>query len=165
MRDMPKQLIFQLDNFSNFIEQSLTEPGVTPGKLLTNSTLQEELLIPYCRFDKINYHRTILYKSGKFELLLLGWLPGQESAIHDHAGSIGAMRIIKGTGVETRYRPVGADSVKEIGQHHARRGDVLTVGPQTIHRVALSSEAKESMITLHLYTPPLNSMKIYSMVS
>ena len=43
---------------------------------------------PYIQFTDDRYARNLVYKTPDFECLVLCWLPGQRSPIHDHGNSI-----------------------------------------------------------------------------
>jgi predicted metal-dependent enzyme (double-stranded beta helix superfamily) len=42
--------------------------------------------------------------AGRFTIVSMTWLPGQGTAVHDHAGRWGAELVVRGTMLETSYR-------------------------------------------------------------
>lgn len=104
--DISNELISSLTNFCELSNLTLSK-GETPETLqniLCNSKLPEKLLISSCKFDSETYCKTTLFKNELFELLLIGWLPGQATAIHDHNKSIGALLVINGNCIELKYK-------------------------------------------------------------
>jgi len=66
--------------------------------------LAEEDWKPFAFWDDYCYTRNLVDDgNGHFNLILLCWLPGQISSIHDHAGSHCIMRVLQGELVETLY--------------------------------------------------------------
>jgi cysteine dioxygenase len=117
-----------------------------------------ELLEPYIRFDPVHYTRLTLGCSAGYEALLLCWMPGQFSPLHDHSGSECAFRVLRGEGVETKFRLAGAAILNEdtrslptntvCASHH---GDIHELG----------CDCGEGLVTLHLYSPSAPKMRIY----
>ena len=60
-------------------------------------------LAEYVRFDPARYHRELMINADDYQILVLGWLPGQKSPIHNHRGSQCCVRVLQGTAVETVY--------------------------------------------------------------
>lgn len=107
------------------------------------------------RFRRDGYSRRVLFRNDACELVLACWLPGQASAIHDHGGAFGAVRVIRGTLCETEFAWRG-NLLRPIRRTRCVEGDVTIERPETIHRVENTST--EGAVTLHLYTPPIRAM-------
>jgi predicted metal-dependent enzyme (double-stranded beta helix superfamily) len=90
------------------------------------------------------------------EVWLLSWLPGQESALHDHGGSAGAFTVLYGaldeTVVESAQRALGT-----VREHLWTRGAIRTFGARHIHRVG--NDGNVPAVSLHAYRPSLTSMQ------
>jgi len=105
-------------------------------------------------FKPDSYSRCRLYGDDNLEVLLLCWLPGHATPVHDHGASWGVSMPICGTLVESAYRQRGAGLALErtvratltIGEVAIERGD-------TIHQVENASSAPA--VSLHVYSPPL----------
>ena len=54
------------------------------------------------------YQRNLHVLGPKYYALLLCWLPGQASPIHDHRGASCSIKVIQGNFTEQRYRPTTA---------------------------------------------------------
>src|SRR4028118_347044 len=64
--------------------------------LLRKLELEPEELRGHLNFKPNTYTRHRLFRSDLCEMLVLCWLPGHRTAIHDHNGSYGAIRICEG---------------------------------------------------------------------
>ena len=83
------------------------------------------------------------------------WSEGQETGLHDHDGSAGAVQVVAGAVHEER---LGAD-----GQPRATlagMGDGFAFGGDAIHGVRHAGT--DPAVTIHAYSPPLRAMGTYS---
>ncbi|KAI8141872.1 RmlC-like cupin domain-containing protein [Fennellomyces sp. T-0311] len=124
--------------------------------------------------------------NGKFNLMILAWSKGQQSPIHDHAGSHCIMKVLDGELQETQYEWPSADvgesvmasDITEAVQSSSScpiKGKPLTTRQCTrlrpnevtyihdkigLHRI--SNPSKEGgAVSLHLYTPPYQVCKTF----
>lgn len=100
-----------------------------------------------------------LARDQRHELWLLSWLPGQETGFHDHASSAGAFAVAHGSLVE-RAAPGG---LPEPSGRALSPGAVRSFGPAYIHDVR--NESARPAVSIHVYSPPLSSMRRYEVVS
>ncbi|TNC20314.1 cysteine dioxygenase [Amycolatopsis alkalitolerans] len=82
------------------------------------------------------------------EVWLMGWLPGQQTDLHDHAQSTGAFTIVSGRLTETvaRRAPDGR-AVTEV--HALATGQSRVFGPGYVHQVR--NEGPDPAISVHVY--------------
>ncbi len=120
--------------------------------------LQEQDLQPYITFGDSSYCRQVIYRSSQFELLLLCWLPGQFSPIHDHADSLNVTRVWQGI-LTSREFVRTAEGLHLSSSAELAQGDSLAVERYAIHQLANSSSAP--LITFHLYARPLQDVQVY----
>ena len=71
-------------------------------------SLPGELLTAHTRFAASEYARNLVCRTPRFELLVLCWRPGQQSTIHDHGGSLNAIRVHRGELTSRLYAAQGA---------------------------------------------------------
>ncbi len=148
-----------------------TEPV---AELLQKAQLPERELLPFVDPRPDRYSRRLISRSRNFDVIALTWLPGQRTAIHNHAGNLGWVRLMQGMIVEDRYRlrssgglqrllqdseaavrgvdlePAGRTVVREAGA-------VATVDRQrAIHQMGVPRERADQglTVTLHLYSKP-----------
>lgn len=114
-----------------------------------------------------SYVRTLLFRSDHVELLVMTWLPGQRSAVHDHAGSVCAVRVMQGLALERRYRDVGDGAAVACDQIELLEEGATTISvDDDIHSLgnalASGAPAEQRLVTVHIYSPPLRAMRRYA---
>jgi hypothetical protein len=97
-----------------------------------------------------------LYRTGEFEVWLLGWDAAQDTQIHDHGGSSGAFCVTEGTLVE--YHSVLDRRGPMLHSRHPC-GRVRAFGPLYVHN--LINEGPAPATSVHAYSPPLTKMSYY----
>lgn len=153
-------LRFLTEKFSNLNEVP-TLPDICGW--LAEADFTESEIAPYRHFNEEKYTRNKIFRNEFVELLILGWLPGQETLIHDHNGSHGVVRIFDGIITETKYK-VDEDKKIQIGTtQDVPAGMLAGVGEPDIHK--LGNVSDEKAISIHVYAPPLAGMNIYEVGS
>ena len=104
--------------------------------------------------DECEYCRHILHvePDASFSIVALVWLPGQETAIHDHV-SWCVVGVHRGEEDETSYRLVGDETDRHllVTEHTVNPvGSVVAlVPPGDIHRV--KNSGSDIAVSLHVY--------------
>jgi len=123
-----------------------------------------DVLGPLVAFDPRGYVRKRLYRDERWELLLLCWLPGQHTVVHDHGGSWGAMRILSGELFESRYVAAGEGQPLRVTiEQTCGAPAALGEGVETIHRN--ENRAGVPAISLHMYSPPLTVLNSFDLAT
>lgn len=111
------------------------------------------------------YTRTCLYADDRFEVLMLDWAAGANSAIHDHGGQHCWFVVLQGRLVVQNYDRVDdcattGRAVLEWRSWETLDSGALDVrsGPYDIHRVASDGERA---VSLHVYAKPLSEFLVY----
>ena len=117
------------------------------------------------RFGEKNYQRTLLHKGPAYEALLICWSHGQRSPIHDHRGSACGVRVLCGSATETRFELSGEGYVHPVGTDRLSEGETTASADADIHQVSNLQRDRTDLVTLHVYSPPLRSMRSYSIES
>lgn len=94
--------------------------------------------------------RTVVRRTDTYELVVIGWLPGQQSPPHDHGVSSCAFRVVAGTASERRF----FKGKKPQDVEHST-GSIVVATADEVHVVGNSADASGPMVTLHVYSPPL----------
>lgn len=110
-------------------------------------------------FDPERYTRTLLAADDHAELLLMGWLPGQSSAIHDHGLSEGVGLVLAGEAREDAFEPAGDGAARRTATRTLRRGQWTIERRTDVHRVM--NPTTSLLVTLHAYAPRLASYQTY----
>ncbi|ALI28575.1 methyltransferase [Mycolicibacterium fortuitum] len=134
--------------------------GEVPGPdLLTRVTdaLPELATMAADPNDGEPYSRTIL-RVDEVEIMLARWRPGQCCAPHDHGGAGGFVIVLQGGFEERRFDWDGPRlTVTTSTEHHA--GEVTSITSDVIHDMA----GLDGGLTLHFYSPPATSMRVFDL--
>ena len=109
-------------------------------------------------FDEERYARNLLAHGPQFYALLLCWLPGQASPIHDHRGASCGVRVIQGVATETSFRWQG-ERLVEDAVSTMLEGEVCGSFDDDIHEIR--NDGSENLVTLHVYSPYLDNINLY----
>ncbi len=101
------------------------------------------------------YYRIPVYKGDCLVILML-WGPGAKTALHDHGGSRGRVKVLKGSVIEERYTFDGS-KLEFLSSNKGQCGDVLDVSVNDIHSV--QNPEKEMSVSLHVYETNSNSFE------
>lgn len=104
------------------------------------------------------YVRKILWKSNAFEVMLARWNKQVACAPHNHGFSQGLVWFVQGTFEETTYHFQEEQLIQEKSSREWQTGDVSLVHTPAIH----SCRPHNGGVTLHIYSPPIHNMKVYS---
>lgn len=133
--------------------------------LLREVEVDDAELRPHVGFKKGTYARHRVFRNEFAELLVLCWQPGQKTPIHDHNGSFGAVRVLKGVMWETMF---GFDESRQLCYRSAREwqhGLVTGADVPDIHQLGNPEVSGQNLITLHIYAPPLGVLNTYKVGS
>jgi cysteine dioxygenase len=114
----------------------------------------------YVHFDAEHYHRELLVKANDYQILVLAWLPGQKSPIHNHRGSQCCVRVLQGTAIETVYVQT-RDGSFETRTDRYGAGSVFGGEDTDIHTVENLLAARDGLVTMHVYRPALTRMELF----
>jgi hypothetical protein len=141
-------------------------PRLTPAqmrefmKLFKNEPICWKALGPHVAFSPRGYVRKRLYRNSQWEMLLLCWLPGQKTVIHDHGGSWGATRVLSGCLTESLFRwRERAASLSRKASRTLKTAQITVETDATIHQV--ENGGGTPAISLHIYSPPLVQFHSY----
>lgn len=132
---------------------------------LSKVQLTDEDLRPFRSFKPGTYARHRVMRNEFVELLVLCWLPGQHTPIHDHNGSYGSVRVYAGVMWETCF---ALNEARELYYRSAREwgsGEVTDANVPDIHQLGNPECSGQSLVTLHLYAPPLGVLNTYKVGS
>jgi predicted metal-dependent enzyme (double-stranded beta helix superfamily) len=124
-------------------------------EIVADLARRPELWSEYIAHDEDQRRFTRLQLDDGIEVWLICWMAGQDTGLHDHGSSSGAMAVIDGEVHEERY-------LDRTLMHDLRlgRGETLTFSPDVVHRVRHSGE--EPTVTIHAYSPPLHDCTAYA---
>lgn len=113
------------------------------------------------RFDDEQYARNKISETEWYEMVCLCWKPGQGTPIHNHRHSSCAFLIVEGIADECLFS-LDADGKLsgECKSSKLERGSIGASWDSDIHE--MGNQTAEDLISLHIYSPPLRQMMVYS---
>ncbi|WP_028926041.1 cysteine dioxygenase [Pseudonocardia acaciae] len=97
----------------------------------------------------------LLSSDGYVDVWLIGWAREQSAELHDHAGSLGALTVVRGALTEHRWVPTDRD----LRTRTLRTGASVGFPAGYVHDV--TNTAVEPAVSVHAYSPPLTAMSYY----
>jgi cysteine dioxygenase len=153
---------FSLDALTQTLASLVNAPTQPElDALLRKLELEPEELRPHLGFKPNTYTRHRVFRSDLCEMLVLCWLPGHRTAIHDHNGSYGAIRICEGAMEEEIFASNEAGEVEFETSYTRAAGEVTGTDVPDIHRIGNAEASTERMVTIHIYAPPLRVINTY----
>jgi len=108
----------------------------------------------YRRFQTRCYARNTVVLNEHFELVVICWLPGQVSTVHDHGDSYCLYLVVDGAMTEEQFRAVPGGDPERRGARRFERGGITIAAGSEIHRIR--NDGDSELVTLHIYSPPLS---------
>ncbi len=128
----------------------------------------ERLVIPtaeiqsHTRFSDHRYARNLVHKTDRFEVMVMCWHAGQRSSIHDHAGSLGGLKILQGDLTESMFEKAPNGMIKSLSSIDYGAGEIRVEETSLIHQIS-NLQVDSQAISVHIYAPPLVRMNVYSL--
>jgi predicted metal-dependent enzyme (double-stranded beta helix superfamily) len=98
----------------------------------------------------------LLIRTPSFEAWLIDWARSGALDLHDHGGSVGAVRVVAGTLVEA-YTDL--DQRRPLRSQRLSAGEGLRISARRVHEIWNPGPAPARSI--HVYSPPLGTMTYY----
>lgn len=128
---------------------------------LENAVISTEELAPYVGFKEGNYWRHRVCRNDFVEMLVLCWLPGHRTPIHDHNGSHGGVRVQEGRLWETIFHFDVVDGLQYKAARDYEPGAVTGSDIPDIHQLGNPDVSEQNLVTIHVYAPPLGVLHTY----
>ncbi len=141
-------------SIQSLIEAVEAEASMTPARardLLREANLQPEDLAPWADFDHPladSYGRQMVHDGGYFEMMVMSWVPGDYSAIHDHGQTQwGAVQLFGNAEHAVFQLQDGELQVRDRSVFES--GAVIAVAHDLIHQ--MGNIGQPQYLTFHLY--------------
>ena len=128
-------------------------------------------LSPYLFFSRGHYTRNLIFKCDLFEVLALCWEVGQASNIHNHRGQLCWMAVPIGKLKNQNFRLLESDEAKRTCKLEKSESCLITPDSplevdrsEPIHQVTNLPEFNERAVSIHIYSRPFDSCRIYDAV-
>jgi len=132
---------------------------------LNSGQLTLEDLAPYFIFSHDRYVRNRLYDGPDFQALVLCWRNGQRSPIHNHRGSNCGVRVLRGVATETVFTRAPNGMFIPTHSREMPAGHICASADVDVHQISNLQAGGADLVTLHIYSPPLYLMEVFSLDS
>jgi cysteine dioxygenase len=153
-----------IDNFFHQLDQ---HPESVPlGELvdlMKQLEVQLEDLGDCVQFSEECYQRNLWRCGHGYAALLLCWSPGQVTPIHDHKGSACGVLVLQGEVTEEVFLKNDDGTLRSHITNTYQPGFVCGSNDTDMHTLANRQPEGHNMVTLHIYTPPLQGYRVYQM--
>jgi cysteine dioxygenase len=139
---------------------------ITPLRMqdfLNRLVIQTEEIQRHTLFSHERYARNLVYKDQQFEIMVMCWNAGQRSSIHDHAGSLGGVKILQGELTECLFERAANGMIKSLNSADYAVEETRVEETSLIHQISNLQGENGKAISVHIYVPPLIRMNVYSL--
>lgn len=131
--------------------------------ILESVELNKEEVESLAAFDQDNYCRKRLFRNDHSEILILSWLNGQRSKIHDHLDTACGVKVLHGEATETRFETAASGHIYATKSALFGKGNVTVSKDNDIHQISNLQADDKPLMTLHIYSPPLHKFHLYDL--
>jgi cysteine dioxygenase len=157
-------MVSDLDKMFRHLDSLKARPDLARlTEELSHFDIDLEDLSEYMQFAEKSYRRNLVRARENYHAWLLCWRNGQRSPIHNHLGSACVVRVLRGTLTETLFELAPNGHVKATFSRDISEGSLMGSEDTDIHQVSNLQAGNADLVTLHVYTPPLNQMCTYSL--
>jgi cysteine dioxygenase len=153
----PWEALRELDQYAGRIPLAALE------RWLARTEVTFEVVRPFLLFSPEHYVRNLMHAGPSYQALVLCWQSGQRSPIHDHRGSSCAVKIVSGVATETAFAKAANGMIYATGSRQLAAGDSCASEDADIHQMSNLQQEGTDLVTLHIYSPPLFRMNMYSL--
>jgi|SRR5437867_369115 len=155
-----------VDGLSRIAAASFTHQRVLQE--IGRTVIDPQSLHPYLFFCPTHYTRNLIHYCELFEVVGVGWEPGQQSPVHNHRGQECWMGVPIGRLQVQNYRLLAYDPVEktcrlepsirfEMNPEHPAAVDPA----EPIHSVHNLPEHGGRAVSVHVYSRPFHSCEVY----
>jgi cysteine dioxygenase len=121
--------------------------------------------LPYVREpEQAAYGRTVIYRDESIEVILIHLPAYSETSIHDHGVSYGCSLVLEGKVTNILYQELEpgslSDEIVMMAEHSVFKDGYFYSPRGVIHQMA--NRTPNRTLSLHVYAPPLENMKVYT---
>lgn len=146
------------DEFPKVLQQLIKsvekEEEMNPHKakqLIEKVNLETQHLIPWVDFNhpkSDSYGRKLIYKGDFYELMVMSWVPGDFSAIHDHGtAEWGAVQVFGSA--EHAIFGIKKNELRTLDRTTMNNKQIIPVSHELIHQ--MGNNTQSNYLSLHLY--------------
>ena len=132
---------------------------------LRDWSLGADDLLDYLVFRPDRYVRNKVHDGPAYQALVLCWRNGQRSPIHNHRGSHCAVKVLRGIATETLFARAANRMIYAVNSRALPSGHICASTDEDIHQISNLQADNKDLVTLHVYSPPLLRMEMFSLES
>ena len=130
---------------------------------MSELTIDLDEIAGFAHFGQKTYQRNLMHAGPAYQALVLCWRSGQRSPIHDHHGSSCGVKVLKGVATETYFDRTPDGYVYATSTRQLPEGGVCGSQDSDMHQMSNLQPRGHDLITLHIYSPPLLHMGVYTL--
>jgi cysteine dioxygenase len=130
---------------------------------IRSTDLSTDDLAEYLVFRPDRYVRNLVHAGPAYQALVLCWRNGQRSPIHNHRGSNCGVKVLRGVAMETTFAAAPNGMVYPVRSRDLPAGHVCASADEDVHQVSNLQAGGADLVTLHVYSPPLLRMDMFSL--
>ncbi len=111
-------------------------------------------------WEEDEYARVCLYRDDKFEVLLLCWMPGDNTPIHGHDGQRCWVYQVSGEIQESIYKLVNERA--QLVSNTKISSGCLSYMDDKMGLHTLNNNSDKKALTLHIYASPIDSCLVFN---
>jgi cysteine dioxygenase len=157
---MPATIDAIFEDFDRSAEK-LSLPTLLEWLQRTDLTIDDVAEFLVFRADR--YVRNLLHAGPAYQALLLCWRNGQRSPIHNHRGSNCGVKVLRGVATETTFAKAPNGMMYAVRSRDLPSGHTCASADEDTHQVSNLQAGWADLVTLHVYSPPLLRMDMYSL--
>ncbi len=89
----------------------------------------------------------------------------QRSKIHDHLGTSCGVKVLAGEATETVFERAPNKHIYATESNIYEAGSVTASIDDDIHQISNLQADNETLVTIHIYSPPLKQFRLYKLES
>jgi cysteine dioxygenase len=132
-------------------------------RLVSAANVTIDSVVDLCHFHDHHYVRNLIHRLPHVEVLCMCWRSGQRSPIHDHNESNCVVQVLEGSMTNTDFKLLPSGYVCPAVSHEYGVGTIEARSEDDIHQVANLQRVGCNLVTLHVYSPPLARVNVFSL--
>ncbi len=132
---------------------------------IRRTDLSADDLAEYIVFRPDRYVRNLVHAGPAYQALVLCWRNGQRSPIHNHRGSNCGVKVLRGVATETVFAKGPNGMAYAVRSRDLPAGHTCASADEDMHQVSNLQAGGADLVTLHVYSPPLLRMDVFSLDS
>ena len=161
-KDLPAALVPIVEYLDRLTKRATVEEL---QQLLRENIVTLDDVSKYVLSDPYTYRRNLVCQGPLYEVVVICWRSGQRSPIHNHAGSTCGLNVLKGIATETVFEHTPIGQVVAVRSHDLPLGHICASQDRDTHQVSNLQVEGRDLVTLHIYSPPLREMDMFSIDS